>query len=179
MECLPESTLLAYSEGELGAEEAFRVRSHISCCRTCRETAARYEALAQALARPPLHEPPARLVPQVIARLYPAAAPVAAIIAVIAASFVFLICWIYVYFDFSGNSLGQALNLTAAGASGWLAGAVKGAAAVYNYAQAARKACAAMLRIPLPIPLGFIFTAMTFSGIAALTLLRPRLRKVK
>ena len=65
----------------------------------------------------------------------------------IAASFLFFITWIYIYFDFSSSSLIQALQLTTDGASGWLVSVIKTISAVYSGTQAAFKACSALLRM--------------------------------
>ena len=182
MACLSDETLIAYNEGSLGAIEAAQARDHMLLCPACRRSAAVFRALDTVLSEPVLHNPPARLVPQVMSRLYPAAARVTSVAAVIAASFVFLISWIYIYFDFSSNSLVQALRLTTDGTSGWLAGIIKGITMVYNGAQAATKACAALLRILLPTPLGTAVAAvvlLALTALMAMTFLRPRLRRAK
>ena len=182
MACFPDETLIACNEGGLGAIEAARVRDHLLLCPACRETAARYRLIERALEQPQLANPPARLVPQVMERLFPAAARVTSIAAVIAASFVFLVSWIYIYFDFSSSSLVQALRLTAEGTTGWLVSIIKGITVVYNGAQAVRKALGAMLRIFFPAPLGFVAIAVAILGLSlllALTVFRPRPKKAK
>ncbi|MDD8011906.1 MAG: hypothetical protein PHX05_00310 [Acidobacteriota bacterium] len=182
MACLSDETLIACNEGSLGAIEAARVRDHLLLCPACRETAAHYRLLERALERPQLAMPPARLVPQVMERLFPAAARITSIAAVAAASFVFLVSWIYIYFDFSSSSLVQALRLTTDGTTGWLAGIIQGITSVYNGAQAVRKALGAMLRILFPAPLGVVAIAVAILGLSlllALTVFRPRLKKAK
>jgi hypothetical protein len=129
-----------------------------------------------------LHNPPERLIPQVMQRLFPALPRLTSIAAMIAASAVFLITWIYIYFDFSSSSLIQALRLTTDGTSGWLAGIIRGITLVYNGAQAATKALSALLRIFLPTPLGTAVAAvalLALGGLLAATFLRPRLKKAK
>jgi len=181
MACLSDETLIAYNEGSLGAIESSQARDHLLLCPYCRRSAAAFRALDMILSTPTLHTPPARLIPQVISRLYPAAARITSIAAVIAASFVFLVSWIYIYFDFSGSSLIQALRLTASGTSSWLADVIKGISAIYDGAQAVSKALGALLRFLLPAPLGAIAAGIAIfalSGLLALTWFRPRLKRL-
>jgi len=182
MACLPDDKILAYGEGSLGAIEAAQVRDHLLLCPACQRTAERYREMERALARPVLSEPPAAIVPRVMARLYPALPRVTSIAALIAASAVFLITWIYIYFDFSSSSLIQALRLTTDGTSGWLANIIKAITAVYNGAQAATKAGSAVLRMLLPTPLGAIAAVLALLAVSALLanfLLRPLFRKAR
>ncbi len=179
MACLSDETLIAYNEGSLGAIEAAQARDHLLLCASCRRAAAAFRLLDSVLAEPVLHEPPPRLVPQVMGRLFPALPRLTSIAAAVAASAVLLITWIYIYFDFSSSSLVQALRLTADGTSGWLANVVKVITSVYEGALAAQKAGAALLRMLLPAPLGAAVLAAV-AALAALlgyTLLRPRLRR--
>ena len=182
MACLSNETLIAYNEDGLGAIEAAQARDHLLLCPDCRRSAAAFRALDSILATPSLHTPPARLVPQVMARLYPALPRVTSIAALIAASAVFLITWIYIYFDFSRNSLVQALRLTADGTSGWLAGVVKAISAVYSGAQASVKAGRALLNFLLPLPLGtavIAFTLFSASALLAVHFLKPWLKRAR
>jgi len=180
MACLSNEKILAYGEGDLNAIEAARIRDHLLVCPACRLTDDRYRNLNQSLSRPVFSEPPAGMIPQVMQRLYPAVARYTSIIAAIAASLVFLITWIYVYFDFSRSSLIQALQLTADGTSGWLANIIKAISAVYNAAQAAYKAGHALLNILLPArlsPAVIAGASLFFSGLLFFFLLRPWLKK--
>jgi anti-sigma factor RsiW len=182
MACLSNETLIAYNEGSLGAIETAQARDHLLLCPDCRRAAAAFRALDMILAKPALHTPPARLIPQVMARLYPALPRFTSIAALIAASAVFLISWIYIYFDFSRNSLVQALRLTADGTSGWLVGVIKAISAVYAGAQAAFKAGSALLNILLPFPLGTAVIASTLLAVSALLgfyLFKPWLKKAR
>ena len=182
MACLSNETLIAYNEGSLGAIESAQARDHLLLCADCRRAAAQFRLLDSILAEPVLHDPPGRIVPQVMERLFPALPRWTSIGAMIAASFVFLVTWIYIYFDFSRSSLVQALRLTTDGASGWLAGAIRAITTVYESAQAVAKALNAMLRALLPTPLGTAVAALAFLSLAALLatpLLRPWLRRVR
>jgi predicted anti-sigma-YlaC factor YlaD len=179
---LSNATLIAYNEGSLGAIESAQARDHLLLCPECRRAAAAFRLLDSILATPTLHTPPARLIPQVMERLYPALPRITSIAAMIAASVLFLITWIYIYFDFSSSSLIQALRLTTNGTSGWLADVIKAITAVYNGAQAAAKALSALLRIFLPTPLGAAVAASVFlalAGLLAAPLLRPWLKRAR
>lgn len=182
MACLSDETLIAYNEGSLGPIEAARARDHLLLCADCRRAAAAFRLLDSVLAEPVLHAPPERLVPQVMQRLFPALPRLTSIAAMVAASAVFLITWIYIYFDFSSSSLIQALRLTTDGTSGWLAGIIKGITLVYDGAQAVAKALAALLRMLLPTPLGTAVAAVAFlalAGLLASAWIRPRLKRAK
>jgi len=182
MACLSDETLIAYNESSLGAIEAAQARDHMLLCPDCRRSAAAFRALDMILSTPTLHTPPARLVPQVMERLFPSLPRITSIAAMIAASALFLITWIYIYFDFSSSSLIQALQLTTDGASGWLAGAIKTITAVYSGTQAAAKAFSALLRIFLPTPLGTTVVVAAFLALAALlggAVLRPWLKRAR
>jgi anti-sigma factor RsiW len=182
MACLPEETILALCEGDLNAIEASQSRDHLLVCPACRLTADRYRELNLSLARPVLNEPPPLTVPQVLQRLYPALPRYTSIIAAIAASLVFLITWIYIYFDFSGSSLIQALRLTADGTSGWLANTVKAISAVYNAAQAVFRAGNALLNLLLPAPLATVVIAgslLAFAALLAFLFTVPRRKKMQ
>ncbi|MFH2108137.1 MAG: hypothetical protein ABII93_05650 [Chrysiogenia bacterium] len=153
MACLSDEKIIALDEGDLNAIEASRSRDHLLLCPACRLKADHYRCLNNSLSRPMFSEPPAALIPHVLQRLYPALPRYTSVIAAIAASLVFLITWIYIYFDFSSSSLIQALRLTADGTSGWLVNTIKAISAVYNAAQAAFKAGNALLNLLLPAPL--------------------------
>lgn len=182
MACLSDEKILAYGEGDLNAIEAAHSRDHLLVCPACQLTAARYRVLNQSLSRPVFSEPPAALISQVMQRLYPALPRLTSIIAAIAASLVFLVTWIYVYFDFSSSSLIQALRLTADGTSGWLVNIVKAISAVYNGAQAAYKAGNALLNMFLPVPAGTAVIAgavLALSGLLAFLLIGPWRKKAR
>jgi hypothetical protein len=182
MACLADATLIAHNEGSLGAIESAQARDHLLLCPDCRRSAAAFRALDMILATPTLHTPPARLIPQVMERIYPALPRITSIAAMLAASVLFLITWIYIYFDFSSSSLIQALRLTTDGTSGWLIGVIKAISAVYSGTQAAVKAGSALLNIFLPAPLVTVVFAASLLGASTLlasTLLKPWLKRTR
>jgi hypothetical protein len=180
MDCLPDDKILNYLDGESKSIEQALIRDHLLVCPACRRTADSYAELHKILAQPVTSEPPAWLVPQIMKRIYPEIPKYTSIAALIAASFIFFVTWIYIYFDFSRNSLIQALQLTADSTSGWLVNVIKGISAIYNSVQAAFKACNAFLRVLLNIRVSgmvIIAFALAFSGLFLFTLIRLLLRK--
>jgi hypothetical protein len=125
-------------------------------------------------------EPPAWLIPRIMKQIYPEIPKYTSIAALIAASFIFFVTWIYIYFDFSRSSLIQALQLTADSTSGWLVNSIKGISAIYNSVQAAFKACNAFLNMLLNIHLGgtvIIASALAFSGLLLFIFIRLLLKR--
>ncbi|MCX6557766.1 MAG: zf-HC2 domain-containing protein [Candidatus Aminicenantes bacterium] len=180
MACLPDDKIVSYLDGELASIEQSLIRDHLLLCAACRRKADAYAELHTFLAQPKFSEPPAWLVPRIMKRLYPETPRYASIAALIGASFVFFVSWIYIYFDFSRNSLIQALQLTADRTSGWLVNAIKGISAVYSSVQAVFKACNAFLRVWLdsrPIGAVLIAFALAFSGLLVVAMIRLLLKK--
>jgi hypothetical protein len=180
MACLPDDKILSYLDGEITSIEQSLIRDHLLLCAACRRQADSYAELHKFLAQPELSEPPAWLVPRVMKRLYPEIHSTASIAALIAASFVFFVSWIYIYFDFSRNSLIQALRLTADRTSGWLVNAIKGISAVYSSVQACFKACNAFLGVLLsmrPVGAVLIVFALAFSGLLLMAMIRLLLKR--
>jgi predicted anti-sigma-YlaC factor YlaD len=180
MACLPDDKILSYLDGEITSIEQSLIRDHLLLCTACRRKADSYAVLHKLLAQPELSEPPAWLVPQIMKRLYPEIPRYTSIAALIAASFVFFVSWIYIYFDFSRNSLIRALRLTADHTSGWLVNAIKGISAVYSSVQAGFKACNAFLRVLLasrPVGAVLIAFALAFSGLLLVAMIRLLLKK--
>jgi predicted anti-sigma-YlaC factor YlaD len=180
MACLPDEKIIAYLDGEIKSIEQALIRDHLLICPDCRRTADRYAELHKILTQPVTSEPPAWLVPQIMKRIYPEIPKYTSIAALIAASFIFFVTWIYIYFDFSRNSLIQALQLTTDSTSGWLVNIIKGISTIYNSVQAAFKACNAFLNMLLNIGLSgtvIIASALAFSGLLLFTMIRLLLKK--
>jgi hypothetical protein len=180
MACLPDDKILTYLDGECKSIEQALIRDHLLVCPDCRRKADRYSELHKILAQPVTSEPPAWLVPQVMRRIFPETPRYTSIAALLAASFIFFVTWIYIYFDFSRNSLIKALQLTASGTSGWLVNAIKGISTIYNSVQAAFKACNAFLGMLLNIRPGgamIIAFVLAFSGLLLFMMLRLLFKK--
>jgi predicted anti-sigma-YlaC factor YlaD len=180
MVCLPDNKILSYLDEEIKSIEQALIRDHLLVCQRCRLTAESYTKLHKILAQPPTNEPPAWLIPQIMKRIYPEVPKYTSIAALIAASFIFFVTWIYIYFDFSSNSLVQALQLTADSTSGWLVNIIKGISTIYNSVQAAFKACNAFLSMLLNIRLGgtvLIASTLALSGLLLFIVIRLLLKK--
>ena len=181
MACLPDDKILSYLDGEIKSIEQSLIRDHLLLCANCRRKAEGYAEMNKILAQPALSQPPAWLVPRIMKRLYPEIPRYTSIAALIAASFVFFVSWIYIYFDFSSNSLIQALRLTADRTSNWLVDAIKGISAVYSSVQAVFKACNAFLGVLLTTRPGagalIIAFLLAFSGLLLWAMIRLLLRK--
>ena len=180
MACIADEKILAYCDDDLNAIEAARCRDHLLVCPACRLAADRYRSLEQSLSRPVFNDPPVTLLPRVMQRLYPNLPRFSSIIAAIAASLVFLITWIYVYFDFSSSSLIQALQLTTDSTSSWLVSTIKAISAIYASVQAAFKACQAFLAMLLNVHPGATMISafvLAFAGLLLFAALRVLLKK--
>lgn len=180
MVCLPDDKILNYLEGEIKSIEQALIRDHLLVCPDCRHTADSYAELHKILEQPVTSEPPAWLIPKIMKNIYPEIPKYTSIAAMIAASFIFFVTWIYIYFDFSRNSLIKALQLTTASTSGWLVNIIKGISTIYNSVQAVFKACNAFLGMLLHIRLDgtlIIASALAFSGISLFTIIRLLLKK--
>jgi len=180
MACLPDQKILDYLDGEIKSIEHSLVRDHLLVCSRCRQTADRYTELQKILAQPVHAEPPAWLVPQIMKRIYADTPRYTSIAALIAASFIFFVTWIYIYFDFSRSSLVQALRLTANSTSGWLVNIIKAISAIYTSVQATFKACRAFLEMLLHVRLGFplvIAFVLAFSALLLFVTTRLLLKK--
>lgn len=179
MACLPDDKILSYLDGEITSIEQSLIRDHLLLCAACRRQADSYAELHKFLAQPEFSEPPAWLVPRIMQRLYPKIHSPASIAALIAASFVFFVSWIYIYFDFSRNSLIQALQLTADRTSGWLVNAIKGISSIYSSVQAVFKACNAFLGVVLdsrPAAAVMLAFVLAFSGLLLVAMIRLLLK---
>jgi predicted anti-sigma-YlaC factor YlaD len=180
MACLPDDKILSYLDDEIKSIEQALIRDHLLVCPDCRRTADRYQELQKILAQPVNSEPPAWLARQIMKKIYPEIPKYTSIAAMIAASFIFFVTWIYIYFDFSSSSLIQALQMTADSTSGWIVNIIKGISMIYNSVQAAFKASNAFLNMLLNINLGgtvIIASAMAFSGFLLFMLIRLLLKK--
>ncbi len=180
MACLPDKKILEYLDGEITSIEQSLVRDHLLICPGCRQKADRYAQLHKILAQPVHSEPPAWLVPQIMKRIYAETPRYTSIAALIAASFIFFVTWIYIYFDFSSSSLIQALRLTSDSTSSWLVNIIKTISAIYTFVQAAFKASHAFLAMLLNIQPGatlVIAFILAFSGLLLFATMRRLLKK--
>jgi hypothetical protein len=182
MECLPEERIHDYLEGALNAMEANLIRDHLLACPGCNARHKIYQKINKFLQHPPLTNPPDSIIANVLKTLYPGTSFYFSIIALIAASFAFLVTWIYVYFDFSNSSLIQALTLTSKSTSGWIADLIQVISSVFSMVYASFKAIHSFVNYLLRIDFGpeiFKGVVLTFSMIFLYSLIHLFSRKFK
>ena len=154
MECLNEERIQDYLEGTLNAMEASLIRDHLLACPGCNARHKTDLKINRHLQHPPLLNPPDSIIASVLRTLYPGTSFYFSIIALIAASFAFLVTWIYIYFDFSNSSLIQALKLTSKSTSGWIANLIKVVSSVFSMIYASFKAIHSFVSYLLRIDFG-------------------------
>lgn len=120
MECLKPDKIQHYIEKTLGSVEMSRIRDHLILCETCQLKYKQYLQIENGLTDPVTAEPPTQILRNVMKRVYTKLPTYSSVFTLIAASIVMLVSWIYIYFDFSNNSLIQALKLTSNSTSSWL-----------------------------------------------------------
>jgi hypothetical protein len=147
MACYSDEQILEYLEGDLSPIEQGLLRDHLLTCPACQARSQRYVTLNRNLARPPAIEPPEAIIRSVMRQLYPEFPRYSSIAAMIAASFFFLVTWIYVYFDFSHNSLIRALQVTSDNASGVFVSGIKVISSLVSYTYASFKTMRALLLV--------------------------------
>jgi len=166
MECLSDKKLHAYVEKSLPAVECSRIRDHLIVCESCRERHRRILLLESCLLEPVYQEPPAVIEEQVMRRIYARIPSLSSVLVLIGASFLFLVSWIYVYFDFANNSFIQALRLTTANTSSWIGSVVKVISTVFTAVYGGFKALNKFFAIVFDVNVGveiFALTLLMFS----------------
>lgn len=154
MECITEQRIQDYLEGDLIGMETAMIRDHLLVCPTCSALSTTHTKINKRLQQPPLLNPPDTIIQAVLKTLYPEFPIYSSIAALIAASFVFLVTWIYIYFDFSNSSIIQALRLTSQSTSGWIADLIQVISTVFSMVYASFKAINSFLNYLLRINLG-------------------------
>jgi len=140
MGCYNEIDIQAYTTGDMSNLEGNQIRDHLLTCVSCRRIAESYKVIDKHLQAPLYLEPPKLIIDAVIKKLYPRYPLYSSITALIAASLLFLITWIYVYFDFANNSLIRAFSLSSKNAVNWLSRLLHTVETIYQITQAALKA---------------------------------------
>lgn len=164
MACPSETTLLEHVEATLAPIEAAMVRDHVLACPRCARRADEYRRLNRELAHPDLIEPPTIILQNVMKRLYPEMPTIPSVIALIAASLVFLVSWIYITFDFAHNSLVQAFQLAQGSTAGWVGGIVRIISTAFSFVYASFKAINAFgtvvfrVHVGVPVVAGIMLT---------------------
>jgi hypothetical protein len=179
MECITEQRIQDYIEGDLASLETTMIRDHLLVCPTCNVLSKAHMKISKRLQQPPLLNPPDCIIQTVLKALYPEFPIYSSIAALIAASFVFLVTWIYIYFDFSNSSLIQALQMTSQHTSGWITDLIRVISTMFSMVYASFKAISSFLNYLLRINLapnivGGLFLTLSMIFLYSLFRLFPR-----
>lgn len=168
MECLTDRKIQDYIEKQCSMVEQSMIRDHLIVCEKCRHRHRQYLMVETVLGDPDYVDPPKKIETQVMKRIYSRIPTLSSIISLIAASFVLLVSWVYIYFDFANNSLIQALRLTSDNTSNWIASIIKVISTVFSTVYAIYKTVNKFLDIIFNINIGielFSFSVLILSVI--------------
>ncbi|MCK4760618.1 MAG: zf-HC2 domain-containing protein [Candidatus Aminicenantes bacterium] len=154
MACLNSETIQEYIDGELTNVENAMVRDHLIVCEKCRMEYDYYERLEKYLAEPVYITPPPAIERNVLNALFPRIPALSSVLSLIAASFILVVTWIYIYFDFANNSIIQALQLTTDKTSNWIASVIQMISAVFSTVYAVFKVINAFVDAVFKINIG-------------------------
>lgn len=162
MECLTDKTINDYVSKNLNAVENSMVRDHLIVCDKCKQKYEQYLEIENTLKDPVFISPPKQIERYVLKRIYSRLPTYSSIFALISISFIFMISWIYLYFDFSNNSLIKALKLTSNDTSETIISIVKFISNVFSSTYAVFKAVNKFIEITLNINIGVEIISLTF-----------------
>jgi predicted anti-sigma-YlaC factor YlaD len=186
MACLSHEKIQAYIEKNLGNVERSLVRDHLIVCEKCRETCRQYEKIENALSEPAYVEVPEVVEKYVLRKLFSQVPTYTSVLALVAVSFVFLVSWIYIYFDFANNSLVQAFKITSSSTSKWISSIIQFISAVfsgvYTVIRTLNKFFEIVFNINISVELFSVFilvlTLLIFYGVFQLVFRRGKSRHV-
>lgn len=162
MECLTHRKIQEYIEGSLNSVESAMVRDHLILCENCQATFDHYSVLEKQLMQPVDIPVPSIIERNVMRLLFPKLPSLSSIAAMIAAGFLLLIAWIYIYFDFANNSIIQAIRLTSDNTTNWITSIVKIVSSIFNTTYAVFSALNRYLQILFNINLGAELIGLAF-----------------
>ncbi len=164
MECLNNKKIQEYIDGDLANVEKAMVRDHLIVCEKCKHEYEYYQRLEKYLQDPVYIKPPAVIERSVMKTLFPRMPAYSSIFALIAASFVLIVTWIYIYFDFANNSLIQALQLTSENTSNWIGAIIKVISSIFSAVYALFRVLNALIEVVFKVNVGVeIIGLMTFA----------------
>lgn len=120
MECLKNKTIQEYIDKSLNRYEQSIIRDHLIVCEKCRAKYEQFKKMEKLLINPVYKEPPAKIEKFVMNRLFSKIPTYSSIFVLISLSFVLLVSWVYIYFDFDNNSIIQAFKLTSNSYFNWI-----------------------------------------------------------
>ena len=147
MECLSNHKIAHYVEGSLSQVEMSMIRDHLLHCDRCRRLSECFIQLEENLSQPVLESPPTCIEKNVMHRLFPVLPSYSAVAALVLASFLLLVSWIYIYFDFAHNSLIQAMQMTSNRVFGFMGGIIQGISTIFSGIYAAFRAISKFLSV--------------------------------
>lgn len=154
MECLTDTKIHEYIDGILKTVEKSIVRDHLIACEKCRIQYEMYEKVEKSLNDPVYIIPPSIIEKNVLKRLFPFIPSYSSIFALIAAGFFLLITSIYIYFDFSNNSIVQAFQMTSDNTSNWIGSIIKAISTIFSAVYAFFKAINKFFEIIFNVNIG-------------------------
>lgn len=159
MACLNDQNILKYIDKDVFGVEHSLIRDHLIVCPKCRLKYEQLSHLENLLADPVYRTPPEQIEKNVMKQIYSRIPTYTSVLALIAASFVFLISWIYLYFDFSNNSFVQALRLTSDSTSNWISAGIKLISTVFSSVHALYRAVNKFFALVMNVNMGIeVFT---------------------
>ena len=162
MECLTDKTIHDYASKNLNVVENSMVRDHLILCDKCNQKYEQYLKIENTLEDPVYISAPKQIESYVLKRIYSRLPTYSSIFALISISFIFMISWIYIYFDFSNNSLIQALRLTSNDTSEAIISIIKFISNIFSSTYAVFKAVNKFIEITLNINIGVEIISLTF-----------------
>jgi len=131
-ECLTDKDILRYIDNELNPIEYSKVRDHLLLCEKCKKKYDELITLEKYLKEPVEIEMPETIIKNVMRKIS-TKIPLPSLIALISATFVFIISWVYIYFDFSSNSIFQIVQTSSKGFLGWIGSIVRVIALIFKF----------------------------------------------
>ncbi len=120
MKCLSDLQIQEYIAQDGGRLARSIQKDHLQRCPECNRRLQQFQVLEEALSDPVWHAAPDTIISRVMAQLPQAGRPpYAAIISLLAASFLLLVTWIYTYFDLASNSLVKVLQNSSESTFSW------------------------------------------------------------
>lgn len=165
MECLTDIKIQDYLEGHLTSVENAMVRDHLIVCPHCSKTIETYELLEKSLFKPVEMTPPLVIEQNVMKALFPKLPSYSSIFALIAASFLLLITFVYTYFDFANNSIIQAFNLTTNQTTSWIGSVVRFISTTFTSIYSVFKVVNRLLHVLFDVNLGVTFVVLIVSAL--------------
>lgn len=163
MACLTDDKIQRYIEKSLGNVETAMARDHLIVCESCKKKHGQLLRLEKLLSDPVMIKVPEEIEKVVMKKLFSNLPTYTSIFSLVAASFIFFITWIYIYFDFANNSLVQAFQMATTGTSKWIGSIIQFISVVFSSVFTVFKAVNKFFAIVLNIHVGAELIGITFS----------------